>query len=61
MQMAESKIKTFLSLGSLQREILEEARRYECLGQALEHDEPDAEAHYFRLPLLVSSPLRLHQ
>ena len=38
MQMAESKIKTFLSLGSLQREILEEARRYECLGQALEHD-----------------------
>ena len=33
--MAESKIKTFLSLGSLQREILEEARRYECLGQAL--------------------------
>lgn len=36
--MAESKIKTFLSLGSLQREILEEARRYECFGQALEHD-----------------------
>ncbi len=34
--MAESEIKTFLSLGGLQREILEEARGDERLRQALE-------------------------
>ena len=57
MQMAESKIKTFLSLGCLQGEILEEARGNERLRQPLEdntyyhHESYGMHAQYIRIPV----------
>ena len=60
MQMAESKIETFLSLGCLQGEILEKARGNERLRQPLEddtHHHHEGYGMHPRIKELVSSIL----